>query len=209
MQPSYPDMTTYQIAELAELPSRYRGMLLNCFTAPKPAFLVGTRGQDGKDNLAIFSQVFHIGANPFLVGILVRPDVVERHTLRNIEATNVYTLSAVTADMVPQAHQTSAKYPNGKSEFEAVGLAEYRYPDFAAPAVENSPLQMGLELAERIDIKVNGTILIIGAVQWVRFGGEVTEDGFWDAAAQGLVANGGMDSYYPLLAPTRLSYAKP
>ncbi len=202
-------MTTYQQADLAELPSRYRGMLLNCFTAPKPAFLVGTRGLDGIDNLAIFSQVFHIGANPFLVGILVRPDVVERHTLRNIEATRVYTLSAVTFHNVPQAHQTSAKYANGQSEFDAVGLAEYRHPDFAAPSVENSPLQMGLELAERIDIKSNGTILIIGAVQWVRFGGEVTVDGFWDASAQGLVANGGMDSYYPLLAPTRLPYAKP
>lgn len=200
-------MTTYNQEDLATLPSRFRGMLLNCFTAPKPTFLVGTRNEVGQSNLAIFTQVFHIGANPFAIGMLFRPDVVERHTLRNIESTGIYTLSAVSRKIVPHAHQTSAKYPAGQSEFEAVGLGEYYRDGFDAPAVTGSPLMMGLRFAEKHDITFNNTILVIGAVEWVSFEGQVSENGFWDASAHELVASGGLDSYYDLGAPTRYPYA--
>ena len=54
----------------------------------------------GQTNLAIFSQIFHIGANPPLVGILVRPDSVDRHTLRNIRETSWFTINHIQESFV-------------------------------------------------------------------------------------------------------------
>jgi flavin reductase (DIM6/NTAB) family NADH-FMN oxidoreductase RutF len=171
--------------------------------------MLGTRSRDGHENLALFSQVFHLGANPFLVGVLFRPDVVERHTLKNVRETGVFTLSATTEALVPAAHQTSAKYAAEVSEFEATGLTPYYHEDFQAPAVAESPLRMGLNVVEHHPITANNTLLYVGEVLWLQYAGTVAEDGYWNAADQKLVACGGLDGYYGLEWLGRQGYAEP
>lgn len=152
----------------------------------------------------------HIGAHPPLVGFVVRPDSVERHTLENILDTNVYTINHITSDIYMQAHQTSARYPRDVSEFDAVELeAEYK-ENFAAPYVKESHIQIGLIFKEKIDIALNQTSLIIGEIQHIYMPEHcVQEDGFVDLEKAGTVTSAGLDSYYTVNKLGRLRYAKP
>ena len=95
-------MRHFTAESIAGLDERFRRNLINSLHGVRPALLVGTTSATGTDNLAVFSQVLHIGANPPLTGILFRPDSVERHTLTNIRNNGAFTLNtATTAMMLP------------------------------------------------------------------------------------------------------------
>ncbi|MCJ8275234.1 MAG: flavin reductase family protein, partial [Bdellovibrionales bacterium] len=47
--------------------------LVNSLSGFKSANLVGTQSKDGQTNLAMFSSFFHLGANPPLMGFVLRP----------------------------------------------------------------------------------------------------------------------------------------
>ena len=96
----------------------YRLNLINSVTGYKSANLIGSQSLDGKENLAIFSSVIHLGSNPALIGFILRPTTVPRHTYSNIKSTGIFTLNAVTKKVISDAHHTSAKYPDFISEFD-------------------------------------------------------------------------------------------
>jgi flavin reductase (DIM6/NTAB) family NADH-FMN oxidoreductase RutF len=203
-------MPLYDQNALEGLEQRFRANLINSLPGAKALALVGTRSREGQENLAVFNSVFHVGANPAMLGLIFRPDSVDRHTLSNIRETGVYTLNQVSAGMTEAAHQTSARYPAGVSEFVATGLQPFYYPAFEAPAVLESRVRLGLELAEEIPVRSNGTILIIGRVVWLELpDAAVGADGFADPLETGTVSVCGLDAYYALQPLGRYAYAKP
>jgi flavin reductase (DIM6/NTAB) family NADH-FMN oxidoreductase RutF len=172
--------------------------------------LVGTTSATGTDNLAVFSQVLHIGANPPLTGILFRPDSVERHTLTNIRKNGAFTLNTATTAMAKQVHQTSARYPRDVSEFEACGLTSIRMHSSHAPCVAESPIQIVLRLVREIPITENGTILVVGEILHIYLQDDlISEDGFVAHHIADSLAVAGLDAYFGLRNGQRLSYAKP
>jgi flavin reductase (DIM6/NTAB) family NADH-FMN oxidoreductase RutF len=197
-------------ASLLQMEQRKRAMLINSIGGYKFISLIGTVDGNKKTNLAIFSSLFHLGANPALIGFIVRPDSVDRHTLTNILATKVYTINHINENMCKQAHQTSARYEKEISEFDATGLsAEYKN-DFVAPFVKESNIQMGIVFQERIDLKINGTILIIGEITQLYYPSNcICEDGFIDIEKANTITCSGLDSYHTTKRLARLSYAKP
>ena len=108
---------------IAGLENRYRAHLINSLSGFKSANLIGTQDSNGQTNLAIVSSVFHLGAHPPLVGMIIRPHSVPRHTLENLLATKQYTINHVNKDIYNKAHQTSARYEKDKPEFDATGLS--------------------------------------------------------------------------------------
>ena len=112
---------------LMALEQRYRAAFINSLGGFKSVVLLGTKNNDGQTNLAIFNSLFHIGANPPLCGLIVRPDSVERHTFENIMQTGFYTVNHIKPEFYENAHQTSARYPREVSEFDTTQLsAEYK-----------------------------------------------------------------------------------
>jgi flavin reductase (DIM6/NTAB) family NADH-FMN oxidoreductase RutF len=107
---------------ILQLPSRVRANFINSLSGFKSANLVGTRSSSGVNNLATVSSVFHVGAHPPLLGMLMRPHTVVRDTLQNIKDTGVYTINHVHYSFADKAHQCSARYLSEQSEFDAVGL---------------------------------------------------------------------------------------
>lgn len=195
---------------LQALEQRYRISLVNSLSGFKSANLVGTAGTDGQTNLAIVSSVFHLGADPALMGFISRPPSVDRHTLENIEALGEYTLNHVHADIVEAAHQTSARYPREQSEFAAVGLTEMPAQTLAAPYVAESRVRLGMRLCEMKPVEVNNTVMVIGEIVEIHVpDSAVGEDGFIDLEGLGTVAVSGLDSYHRTAKVSRLSYAKP
>lgn len=196
--------------ELEQMPSRYRATLINSLAGLKQVVLVGTQSVSGHSNLAIFNSLIHIGANPPLYGLLFRPDTVQRDTLKNIVETGFYTLNYVRLTDAEKAHQTAAKYETGISEFKQVGFGEHRMAGFDAPFVEEAPVKIAMKFEERIDIKRNGTILLIGSIQHILIDENmVGKDGFVSLHQQSLLASAGLDAYYETKFIKRLSYAKP
>ena len=194
---------------IAGLEKLERAALINSITGFKNANLIGTIDKTGKTNLAIFNSVIHLGANPALMGFIVRPDAVERHTLKNIEETGYYTINHVNNKIYKQAHQTSARYASEISEFDACGLSPIFKNDFPAPFVKESNITIGLTFQERIDIQLNGTILVIGKIMQLYFPEDSwCVDGYVDIEKASTIACTGLDSYHLTKRLSRLSYAK-
>ena len=196
--------------QLSQLESRYRATLINSLAGIKQAFLIGTKSKEGLSNLAIFNSLIHIGANPPLWGFLCRPDTVQRDTLRNILETGHYTFNFIHQADAEKAHQTSAKFPSEESEFEACGLTQQSVQDFPAPFVAESPIKIGMKFEEKVDIAINGTILIIGSIQFIELDEQwLSSDGFVDLAKANTLTCAGLDAYFENTLLHRLSYAKP
>ena len=196
--------------DILSMEKRYRATFINSLTGYKSVSLVGSQDLSGQTNLAIFNSIVHLGAHPPLIGMVVRPDSVDRHTLQNIEETGFYTLNQISPGFIERAHQTSARYPKEVSEFEAVGLTQEYKGDFIAPFVSESVIQLGLEFKEKVPFAINGTLFIIGEVKHVYLPDEIIqEDGFVDLHAASSITNSGLDSYHIVLKGKRYPYAKP
>ena len=197
-------------SHISAMEKQHRTNLVNSLPGFKSAVLVGTTDLNGNTNLAIFSSVVHIGAHPPLMGFIMRPTSVPRHTYANIRDTGVFTINHVHEHMIMQAHQTSARYPEGVSEFDACGLTPEYSASVSAPYVLESRVKIGLEFVEEHPITANDTILIIGSViEVVLPDACLRDDGTVDIEAAGTVAVSALDGYHETRLLRRLSYAKP
>jgi flavin reductase (DIM6/NTAB) family NADH-FMN oxidoreductase RutF len=195
--------------DIVQLEQRYRTAFINSLAGFRQAVLVGTKSTDGNSNLAIFNSLIHLGANPALFGLMNRPDSVQRDTLQNIKDTKVYTLNYVKASDYKKAHQTSARYDKGVSEFSKVGFTELYKPSIIAPFVSEAVVQISMQLEEIIPITINGTILIIGSIQSVEMNESlVGKDGFVNLSAAEILISQGLDAYFTSSMIGRLAYAK-
>lgn len=197
-------------SDISQLPSRYRAHFINSLSGFKSANLLGTVDTQGRTNLAMISSVVHLGADPALMGYITRPHTVTRHSVENIVATGVYTFNQVNSLMLPAAHQCGAKYPRELSEFDATGLSEGYVAGFAAPYVQQSAINIGLRLVEKVPIKHNGTELVIGQIEWVRLpSAVVAEDGYVALELLDTLAVSGLDGYHRTQRIARFSYPEP
>ena len=201
-------MRSFDKTQILESDSSFRRNLINCLSGYKSLNLIGTKSLSGKTNLAPFSQVFHIGASPPLVGILFRPHTVKRDTLENILETGFFTLNHVHSGFLEQAHWTGARWE--ESEFETTGLQESYHQGFFAPFVKESQVQVGCKLEEYQTLQINQTILVIGSIELVLVNESgLREDGSLDLAELGTVTVAGLDDYYLGKSLGRLEYPKP
>ena len=204
-------MSTIQFSgdNILTMETRKRAAFMNSLSGFKSASLIGTIDNYNNTNLAIFSSVIHLGSNPALVGFINRPDSVDRHTFENILATNCFTINHINKSIYKQAHQTSARYPKNISEFDATGLTTEYIKDFKAPFVKESHIKYGLEFIEKHELKINGTILVIGKVIDVILPEScLLSDGAIDIEMAETIAISGLDSYHATNKIARLSYAK-
>ncbi len=195
---------------LLALEKQNRVHLINSLGGFKSVVLIGTADAAGQTNLAVFSSVFHIGANPPLIGLIFRPTPPERNTFNNIIETGYYTINHINEAIYQQAHQTSARYDKNISEFDATGLTPEYKETFAAPFVAESRVQLGLVFKEKIDIAINHTTLVIGEIVSISLPDDcIGEDGFVDLEKANTLTCSGLDSYHKTVQLDRLSYAKP
>ena len=189
---------------------RRRTNLINALSGYKSANLLGSINSRQQTNLALMSSVFHVGANPPLMGCLLRPHTVPRHSLENIMETGCFTLNTVTKSLYKQAHQTSARYARDQSEFEAVGLTPEYSDVVSAPYVAQSPVQIGLSLIETQALAINETVLVIGEIKEIRLADDmIADDGHLKLNLMEAVALSGLDEYHLPASLGRLQYPKP
>ena len=173
--------------------------IINSVTGIKPANLIGTINKESHTNLAVFSSIVHLGSSPALLGFISRPQTAEAgHTFRNIKENGYYTINHIHPDFVKQAHYTSGKFDAEISEFDRCNLTEEYNSTFKAPFVKESTFKMGMIFKEAIDIKLNGTILIIGEIDHLIMPDNAIVEGDIDLEATNSVGISGLNSYYAL-----------
>jgi flavin reductase (DIM6/NTAB) family NADH-FMN oxidoreductase RutF len=200
----------FSLDEISSMNRDFRRNFINTVSGIKSANLIGTLSYRKVPNVAIFNSVVHISASPPLLGFIMRPLTVPRQTYHNIKARKHFTINSVTADFYQKAHQTSAKYDEHTSEFEAVGLTPFYSELLEAPYVQESPAKIGLELEEIHEIRANGCLLIVGRIQEIFVEDElIHEQGYVLHEKQNVVTVSGLDRYYQPELLSQQSYARP
>lgn len=197
LQQKMSDSKTYTERDILKMEKVPRLKMINAISGFKSASLVGTCNKNGHENLAIFNSVMHVGSNPPLLGLLVRPLTVPRHTYRNIRETGWFTVNHIRQEFYKRAHKTSGKYRKDISEFMACGFKSEYSTLCPAPYVEEAVIRVGLTLKEETKIEANDTILLIGAIKELTLpAGSIEDDGFINIEAAGTLAISGLDSYH-------------
>lgn len=188
----------------------FRANLVNCLTGIKPALLIGTVDKSGRNNLALFSSVFHLGADPALIGFVQRPLTEFSHTYKNILSSGYFTFNHVPRQFAAAAHHTSAKFGDDESEFDHCGFTPVFTEGVLAPYVAESRIRLGLRFVREVAVPENGTRLMIGEAQeaWVD-DSLLAQDGNILLEPDASCGAGGLETYYSLNMVGRFSYAKP
>ena len=202
-------MKHYSIDEIQGWDRFYRANFVNSLSGFKPVSLISSINKGGVPNLGVFANIVHIGADPAYLGFINRPIDAAPHTLSNIRANGLYTINHIHPAFVTQAHQASAKYPEGVNEFSAVGLTEEFKADFVVPFVLESQVQYAMELAEIIPLRMNNTFLVVGKLLHAFLEPSIlSNDGFINLHQASSMVSLGMDAYYTTQPNVRLQYAK-
>lgn len=203
-------MHHFEKSALEELSKIYRLNLMNSVTGYKSAHLLGTTSPSGVDNLAVFSSVVHLGSNPALVGFILRPTTVPRHSHANMKSTGVFTLNSISKVQIKDAHHTSAKYPEEISEFDQTHLKPERKAGWEAPYVQDAPIQMGCRYVNEYLITENDTLLIVGSIEHLYIQEELLGTDGWVQLDKGeIVSINGLDGYALPKLVDRFEYARP
>ena len=197
------------LSEIRNLERIYLANLINSVSGYKHANLIGTYSEKGIANLALFTSVVHLGANPPLIGHIQRPVGEFSHTYKNLVSNKYYTINHVHGSFIEKAHYTSAKLDETKSEFEACKLTEERLIEFNAPFVKESKIKLGMSFVKEIPIELNNTILIIGQVEHLFVLEEaILEDGNIDLNLAMGVCVSGLQTYHAAVKLNSFPYAK-
>lgn len=178
---------------------KYKLNLINSISGIKPANLIGTQSKEGKNNVAIFSSVVHLGSSPAQLGLIMRPQGNNpRDTYANIMDTKFYTINHVSTSFIKKAHYTSAKLERGVSEFEKMNIEKEFINNFYAPFVKESPVKIGMKHLQNIPLP-NGCIFMIGEVEMISLPEtSINELGQLNLESYDCAGISGLNTYYSL-----------
>ena len=203
-------MQYFNLDDIQGFSKLYRLNLINSITGYKSANMIGTRSNSGEENVAIFSSITHLGSNPALLHFTLRPNTVPRDTYKNIKENMVFTVNHVSLDQIEQAHHTSAKYDENISEFDQTSLEPEYKMDWHAPFVKGAPIALGCRYLNEYDIKENGCVLIIAAIEHIFVEDKLLQKDGWVKLESGeVVAINGLDGYALPQLQKRMEYARP
>ncbi len=203
-------MAFFTNKDIQEFEHLYKINLVNSLSGYKSANLIGTLSKEGKENVAIFSSVVHLGSSPPVLGFILRPTTVPRDTYKNIKETGFYTINHIAKSFIEDAHHTSAKYDSEISEFDVTDLESNYLKDFKAPFVKQSPIKIAMKYLEEYYIKANDVLMIVGEIQSVNIDGDlIQKDGFIDLSKGNIAAINGLDGYAIPKLETRQTYQRP
>lgn len=202
-------MKEISVQDLSEMGRVQRLNLINSCTGYKSANLIATQSLEGINNVAIFSSVTHLGSDPALIGLIVRPTTVPRDSYKNIKETGYFTVNHVTASMIADAHHTSANYESNISEFDKTNLQEEYKENIKTPFTQGSPVQLYCKYVSEYYIKENDTIHVIASKEKLFYNEELAhEDGWLQIDKGNIVALNGLDAYCLPKLIDRFQYAR-
>ena len=203
-------MAFYDYNDIQNLEKIFKINLINSCSGFKSANLLGSISEEGISNVAVFSSVTHLGSKPPTLGFILRPTTVPRDTYKNIKDSGVFTINHIHEAIIEDAHHTSAKYPEGISEFDVTNLESEFKGKFKAPFVKNAPVQMSMKFIEEIYVPSNDVMLVVAQIQELYVKDELLqEDGLINLSKGNIATINGLDTYAIPEFKKQLSYQRP
>ena len=198
------------IDDFSKLDKYFRANLINSVIGVKQASLIGTVGNNGISNLALFSSTVHLGSNPPLVAIFSRPEGdTPKQTLNNIIENKDYSINHVNKSIINRAHSCSFKFTAEESEFTECKLSEEFIVDCKAPIVEESYVSFAVRYQRHQSIQENGVIMVIGKIKSVFVNeGIIQDNGEVDFNHSSSIGVAGNNTYYGVDKIESLKYLK-
>jgi len=161
-----------------------RYQFLTHAVVPRPIAWVTTVNSKGEVNAAPFSFFNVFGSNPAVVclGIGTKSDGSPKDTVRNITESGEFVINMVAESLAERMVKTSAEFPHGTSELEAVGLTTSPSLAVSPPRIAESPVHREGRKMSIQEIGVNR--LIVGNV--VHAG---VDDDYFDASAKRILTS--------------------
>lgn len=198
----------FEQSDLNRLEKKYKTNLINSIGGYKSANLIGTINNEGVTNLSIVSSVVHIGAEPPLLGFIMRPISTPRHTYENIKANDFFTVNQIHENITGKAHFASARFDKNESEFEELQLTAEFKKDIKAPFVKESKIKIGLKFNAEHLIS-NGCKLVIGEIVNLSIEEEaLSNNGMLNLEVINTNAISGLNKYYKGKFTKEFPYAK-
>ena len=150
---------------LSDLSARDRYKLLSALVVPRPIAWITTLNADGSVNAAPFSFFNLMGSRPPVVAIGPddAADGTPKDTPRNIRRTGVFVVNVVSESVAAAMHASSAAYPPGASETDALGLATRSMSGTDVPRIADAPA--ALACREHTTLHVGETRVVLGVVE--------------------------------------------
>lgn len=138
--------------------------LLIGLVVPRAIGWIGTRGDDGVDNLAPFSFYTAVAATPpSIIFSTIRPDGQTKDSLSNVRRTGAFTVNVVTEEIAEEMNASAASVSRDVDEFLLAGLNKGSADLVDAPFVDDAKAVMECQLIDTVDVgrpPMAGTIVI-------------------------------------------------
>ena len=173
--------------------------LISSVSGIKAAMLIGTISKHNISNVAIFSSIIHLGSNPALIGLLIRPQTKRvSDTYQNIKSNKSFTINHVNKNIISKAHYTSAKTSSNTSEFDDVGLTEEYIGNLQSPFVKEADVGLGMIYCDEISLS-NKCILVIGEIDNIKLKNDFADvNGLINLSDCNSIGVDGIGHYYKL-----------
>lgn len=178
--------------------------------APRPIGWIGTRAGDGVRNLAPYSFFGAFGDSPPLVGF---SSSGWKDSVRNIEATGVFTWNLATQAQAEAMNHSSAPFPPEVDEFERSGLTAVPGHVVDAPFVEGAPAVFECRLTQLVRLtdaagQALQQWLVLGEVVGVHIDRRLLVEGIYDTAAAAPILRAGGPSAYVRVTPEAIFHMR-
>ena len=151
--------------------------------SPRPIGWIGTRNNEGTNNLAPYSYFNAISDKPYFI---MFASTGFKDSIKNIEETKVFTCSLATEKLFDKMNYSSANTKYGQDEFELSGLTPKDGYFVNAPYVSESPSALECELWKVIDLpgsdrsNLSGSYVVFGHVKGIYIDDEYIKHGLFD-----------------------------
>jgi flavin reductase (DIM6/NTAB) family NADH-FMN oxidoreductase RutF len=170
---------------------------VTALVVPRPIGWISTISPTGVVNLAPYSFFNLISGYPPWVIFASAP---RKHSQINAEATGEFVFNLATWDLREQMNASSAEFPDGVSEPEAVGLKMTPSRAVKPPRVAESPIAIECKYYKTVELigsdgKANRSSLVIGEVVGIYIDDAVIVDGMIDITRMRPIARLGYMDY--------------
>lgn len=201
------ELKSFSSEEIKSLDRAYRRDFINRITGAKLAWILGSFHPEFGENLALFSSIVHVGANPPLVGIVFRPSMGKLHSLRNINETKLFSLNSLPLKFRKEIHSSSANGSEELDDFDSIGLQREIDSSHPIPLVKEASIRMLLEPVELAPIRTNSNHFLVSEIKKVEI-----NVAFLDSnelpIPEGLTYVSGLDLYCKVESIQSMPYAR-
>ena len=128
--------------------------LMTSLIAPRPIAWISSLDRAGRTNLAPFSYFQAVCSKPptIVLGFGARPDGTAKDTLANILERREFVVNHVSRELAEVMNASSAPYPPGVSEFDALGVESAASAHVAPPRVAHALASLECTLQHAIPL---------------------------------------------------------